>query len=97
MTVEQRLDQLEKRNKCLTVALTLTVVAMCAVVTVAATNVRDVSKTEIGRFEFHREINPVDSARRHWRHYILDSKTGEVWYISGNDDRKWPIKLKSKR
>ncbi len=28
MTVEQRLDQLEKRNKRLTVALTMTVVAM---------------------------------------------------------------------
>ena len=36
MTVEQRLEQLEKRNKRLTVALTMTVVAMCAVVTVAA-------------------------------------------------------------
>ena len=38
MTVEQRLDQLEKRNKRLTVALTMTVVAMCAVVTMAATS-----------------------------------------------------------
>ena len=37
MTVEQRLDQLEKRNKRLTVALTMTVVAMCAVATMAAT------------------------------------------------------------
>jgi hypothetical protein len=37
MTVEQRLEQLEKRNKRLTVALTMTVVAMCAVVMVAAT------------------------------------------------------------
>ena len=35
MTVEQRLDQLEKRNKRLTVALTMMVVAMCAVVTEA--------------------------------------------------------------
>jgi len=35
MTVEQRLDQLEKRNKRLTVALTMTVVAMAAVVTTA--------------------------------------------------------------
>ena len=41
MTIEQRLDQLEKRNKRLTVALTMTVVAltmtvvaMCAVVTI---------------------------------------------------------------
>ena len=37
MTVEHRLVQLEKRNKRLTVALTMTVVAMCAVVTLAAT------------------------------------------------------------
>ncbi len=37
MTVEQRLHQLEKRKKRLTVALTMTVVAMGAVVTVAAT------------------------------------------------------------
>ena len=41
MTVEQRLDQLEKRNKRLTVALTMTVVAMCAVVTMAATGDKD--------------------------------------------------------
>ena len=34
MTMEQRMDQLEKRNKRLTVALTMTVVAMCAVVTI---------------------------------------------------------------
>ena len=40
MTVEQRLDQLEKRNKRLTVALTMTVVAMCAVVTIAATELK---------------------------------------------------------
>ena len=36
-TIEERLDQLEKRNKRLTAALTLMAVAMCAVVTVAAT------------------------------------------------------------
>ena len=36
MTVEQRLDQLEKRNKRLTIALTMTVVAMAAAVTMAA-------------------------------------------------------------
>jgi len=45
MTVEQRLDQLEKRNKRLTVALTMTVVAMAAVVTVAARGEKD------GRFD----------------------------------------------
>tara|TARA_R100001129_G_scaffold80121_1_gene54410 strand:- start:633 stop:1247 length:615 start_codon:yes stop_codon:yes gene_type:complete len=37
VTIEQRLDQLEKRNKRLTVALTLMAVAMCAAVTMAAT------------------------------------------------------------
>ena len=37
MTVEQRLEQLEKRNKRLTVALTMMAVVMCAVVTMAAT------------------------------------------------------------
>ena len=37
MTIEERLDQLEKRNKRLTAALTLMAVAICAVVTVAAT------------------------------------------------------------
>ncbi|MDB4698976.1 hypothetical protein OAF45_02420 [Candidatus Latescibacteria bacterium] len=37
MTIEQRLDQLEKRNKRLTVALTMMAVVMCAVVTMAAT------------------------------------------------------------
>ena len=37
MTIEQRLYQLEKRNKRLTIALTMTVVEMCAVVTMAAT------------------------------------------------------------
>jgi hypothetical protein len=36
MTVEQRLEQLEKRNKRLTVGLTMMAVAMCAVVTMAA-------------------------------------------------------------
>jgi hypothetical protein len=37
MTIEQRLDQLEKRNKRLTVALTMMAVAMTAVETMAAT------------------------------------------------------------
>jgi hypothetical protein len=41
MTIEQRMDQLEKRNKRLTVALTMTVVAMAAVVTMAATGEKD--------------------------------------------------------
>ena len=48
MTIEQRLEQLEqqnqrieRKNKRLTAALTLTVVAMCAMVTVAATGEKD--------------------------------------------------------
>ena len=48
MTIEQRLDQLEQQNhrierkiKGLTAALTMTVVAMCAVVTMAATSDKD--------------------------------------------------------
>ena len=35
------MDQLKKRNKRLTVTLTMTVVAMCAVVTMAATELKD--------------------------------------------------------
>jgi hypothetical protein len=31
-TIEERLDQLEKRNRRLTAALTMTVVAICAMV-----------------------------------------------------------------
>ena len=48
MTIEQRLDQLEqqnqrieRKNKRLTVALTMTVVAMAAVVMMAATGLKD--------------------------------------------------------
>ena len=37
MTIEQRLEKLEKRNKRLTVALTMMAVTICAVVTMAAT------------------------------------------------------------
>jgi hypothetical protein len=45
MTMEQRMDQLEKRNKRLAVALTMMAVAMCAVVTLAATELN------IGEFD----------------------------------------------
>ena len=41
MTIEERLDQLEKRNKRLTAVLTLMAVAICAVVTVAAAELKD--------------------------------------------------------
>ena len=48
MTVDERFEQLErktqrleKRNKRLTVGLTMTVVAMCAMVTMAATGLKD--------------------------------------------------------
>ena len=41
MTIEQRLEQLEQLNKRMTVALTMMVVAMCAVVTMAARGEKD--------------------------------------------------------
>ena len=58
MTVEQRLDQLEKRNKRLTVALTMMAVVVCAVVTMAATGEKD------GYFDtvVARHINVVNDA-----------------------------------
>ena len=46
MTIEQRLDQLEKRNKRLTVALTMMAVTMAAVVTMAATGDKDQEEGE---------------------------------------------------
>ncbi len=46
MTVEQRLEQLEKRNKCLMVALTMMAVTMAAVVTMAATGDQDQEEGE---------------------------------------------------
>ena len=85
MTVEQRMDQLEKRNKRLTVALTMTVVAMAAVVTMAATNIRDISNSENGRWEFFE----VDSGAGH---ALLDSATGDLWRI--HKTTKKPVTLK---
>ena len=41
MTIEQRLEQLEQRNKRMTVALTMMVVVMCAEVTMAARGEKD--------------------------------------------------------
>ena len=41
MTIEQRLKRLEKHNKRLTAALTMTVVAMCTVVTMAADEIEE--------------------------------------------------------
>jgi len=40
-TIEERLDQLEKRNRRLTAALAVLTVAICAVVTMAATGDKD--------------------------------------------------------
>ena len=71
MTVDERFEQLERktqrleqRNKRLTVALTMTVVAMCAVVPVAAPTVRDVSNSENGRYAFH--MDSVRSSLVYW-------------------------------
>ena len=41
MTIEQRVDQLEKQNKRFKLALTVLAVALCGVVTMAATGSRD--------------------------------------------------------
>ncbi len=41
MTIEKRLEQLEKRNKRLMVALTMMAVTICALVTMAATGKKD--------------------------------------------------------
>jgi len=60
MTIEQRLDQLEKRNKRLTVALTMTVVAMCAVVTIAAKY--RVEKEGLFEIVAKRHINVMNDA-----------------------------------
>ena len=46
MTVEQRLEQLEQRNKRMTVALTMMAVTMTAVVTMAATGDQDQEEGE---------------------------------------------------
>ena len=51
MTIEQRLDQLEKRNKRLTVAFTMMAVVICAVVTMAATG------DKVGDFDTVRAKN----------------------------------------
>ena len=71
MTIEQRLEHLEQQNqriqrtnKRLTVALSMTVVAMCAVVTMAAPTVRDVSNSENGRYAFH--MDSVRSSLVYW-------------------------------
>ena len=95
MTVEQQLEQLEKRNKRLTVGLTMIAVTIAAVVTMAATNIRDVNNSEIGRFEFHRDqrlhgtLQPNNSNTRSFGQivnmtrtsYLLDTVTGEMWQV----------------
>ena len=53
-TIEERLDQLERRNRRLTAALTVTVmaVAICAVVTMAVTDEKTIGEPEtVGYFE----------------------------------------------
>ena len=71
MTIEQRLEQVEQQNqkiqrtnKRLTVALTMMAVTMCAVVTMAAPTVRDVSNSENGRYAFH--MDSVRSSLVYW-------------------------------
>ncbi len=70
MTIEQRLDQLEKRNKRLTVALTMMVVAMCAVVTMAATGEKDADFDTLTA----RNIYVKDAVMA--KHLTIGNKTG---------------------
>ncbi len=95
MTVDERFEQferkiqrLEKRNKRLTVPLTMMAVAICAVVTMAATNIRDVGNSENGRFEFHSDSGPETKTR----YYMLDSKTGDLFEVYGGNKKK-PVEL----
>ena len=88
-TTEQRLERMEKRNKRLMTALTLMAVAVCAVVTLAATNIRDVSNSENGRWEFHKDIDSGGYG------FLLDSQTGDLWRI--RVDKKEPVQLKKKK
>jgi hypothetical protein len=92
MTIEQRLEQVEQQNqkiqrtnKRLTVALTLMAVVVCAVVTMAATNIRDISNSENGRYEFF-EIDSIAG------HAVLDNATGDLWRI--DETTKTPVTLK---
>ena len=81
MTIEQRLDQLEKRNKRLTVALTMTVVAMAAVVTVAAKY--RVEKEGLFEVVATRHINVMNDAGK------------VVVTLSANDDGNGMIRTQS--
>ena len=90
MTIEERLERTEKRNKRLMTALTLMAVAVCAVVTLAATNVRDVSNSENGRWVFNNE-----SVEGWASQYLVDTKTGDLWRV--RELEKEPVQLKKKR
>jgi hypothetical protein len=57
MTIEQRLDQLEKRNKRLTVALTMMAVTICAVETMAATGLKNANFDEVTARRVYVENN----------------------------------------
>ena len=92
MTLEERLEQTEKRNKHLMTALTLMAVAVCAVVTLAATNVRDVSNSDNGRWEFHQT---AASSNASVSQYLLDTKTGDLWRVHKLE--KEPVQLKKKK
>ena len=81
MTVEQRLDQLEKRNKRLTAALTVMAVMMCAVVTMAAKY--RVEKEGLFEMVATRHINVMNDAGK------------VVVTLSANDDGNGMIRTRS--
>ena len=60
--------------------------ATCLILTIGATNVRDVGNSDNGRYEIHQEREGV------WC-YLLDTQTGELWRV-GKD--KIPVNLKRK-
>jgi hypothetical protein len=81
MTVEQRMDQLEKRNKRLTIALTMMAVAMCAMVTMAAKY--RVEKEGLFEMVATRQINVMNDAGK------------VVVTLSANDDGNGMIRTRS--
>ena len=62
--------------------------ATCLILTIGATNVRDVGNSDNGRYE----ISSPSSNNKGYD-YLLDTQTGEAWRI-GKD--KIPVDLKQK-
>ena len=84
MTIEQRMDQLKKRNKRVTVALTMMAVVVCAVVTLAATG------------EKHGHFETVIAKAVMAQNILVMNDAGKVVVtLSANDDGNGMIRTKS--